>query len=51
MDKRRSRIFKPAWLIHNYQIMGFMPIAPTELFAALADATRRAIFERLAGLS
>ncbi|MGB8398724.1 ArsR/SmtB family transcription factor [Bradyrhizobium sp.] len=25
-----------------------MPIAPTELFAALADPTRRAIFERLA---
>ena len=25
-----------------------MPIAPTELFSALADPTRRAIFERLA---
>jgi DNA-binding transcriptional ArsR family regulator len=25
-----------------------MPIAPTELFTALADPTRRAIFERLA---
>ena len=25
-----------------------MPIAPTEFFAALADPTRRAIFERLA---
>ena len=25
-----------------------MPIAPTKLFAALADPTRRAIFERLA---
>jgi DNA-binding transcriptional ArsR family regulator len=28
--------------------MGFMPIASTELFSALADPTRRAIFERLA---
>jgi DNA-binding transcriptional ArsR family regulator len=27
--------------------MGFMPIASTELFSALADPTRRAIFERL----
>jgi hypothetical protein len=26
--------------------MGFMPIAPTEIFTALADPTRRAIFER-----